>query len=147
MVLIDWDYKKINGQILSTVRAEKYLFLPVFRKNVYPNFEGKLYLLLQYSFYWSNFWYKCSLWYLGTVWQIFDILIFCVFMWRERCKNVHFLAKYADFAKKWTFLHLSRPVKIRKIKISRIAQVQSFTISQGTFIPKIGPIGPILKKE
>ena len=60
-------------------------------------------------------------------WAIFEILIFRIFTGRERCKNVNFLAKSAYFAKKWTFLHLSRPIKIGKIEISKIAQAGSST--------------------
>ena len=43
VLLIDWLFKKINGQILSTVRAEKDLFYDRFsEKKVYPNFAVNL---------------------------------------------------------------------------------------------------------
>ena len=72
MFFIDFPiFGKICRKMI--VFGRKIYFSPFFRqKNAYPNFAGN-FLLLQYWPYWSNFWYKCSLWYLGT----FDPSNFC----------------------------------------------------------------------
>ena len=41
VLLIDWVFKKINGQILSTVRAEKDLFFTDFPKKSVPQLRSK----------------------------------------------------------------------------------------------------------